>query len=1225
MKLEVLFSAKWKSSALALFMIIGMSLLSGSPLFAQGSAGRIVGTVMDSNGGVVAGATVTILDVQRGTTRTLVTEETGTYNAPNLLPGAYKVRVELKGFKTTERQNLALEVGQELRVDITLQPGEQTQTITVEESAPLVETTNATIGGALQNQEINDLPLNGRNFENLLGLRPGVTIYPGASAWTKSTNGLRPHDNMFTVNGVNSNDPWMAQSIMNANMAAGDAGTILPIDAIEEFRTEQNPGAEYGWKPGSVVNVGIKAGTNSIHGTAYAYGRDGAWDARNYFNPAPSPVANVDVEQFGASVGGPIKKDKLFYFGNFEEQMYNVGNPAEHNVPATDGPGAANQTFGLIGACQKALGAGKLTALSAQLAGLDMTCAKQSWYPGFFLPASGPDGSLAVANAPTGTTNKIYSGIGRLDFHINDKNSLFVSYFQSQGSGTAVDAPPTEINTAWLTDTYAQAKVVSGAWVWTPSSNWTNETRVGYSRYTQVFLSNDSTQNPASYNFQGHTYTINTGQTNPKYFGLPQIQFQSGYDMQFGLNWPKYVGPDGVVNIVEHMSYLHGNHTFIFGGEVLNLQSSNNVTQYVKGLLRFKDLANFFAGNPNRARAAAGDFQRHISSNGFGFFLQDNWRIKPRVMLNLGLRYEINTVMKESDGLMGNFDPNAGLLQVGNGLPSPYNGDHNNFQPRIGIAWDIKGDGKTVLRAGGSIVHEQFSFDTFNALGNLVGLRTIPTGATLAYTAPDPLTGIPGPVVVQGAGNINSAATFFAGSGLANVVSNWANNGTNSLFSGAGAYCGDGTVTLANGITPQPCSVLGVDRHLRSPYVTTWMLDLQKAITNNLSLDIGYVGNHGTKYLGLTDLNQAPVGSGWTAAVKADCIADPSTCAPDADAITNAQPFHKKFPYLGYVNWLSNLGNSNYNALQATLTQRTSHGLSFVAGYTYSHALDMTSDNWGAGLVSPIDSSDPHSLYGNSLFDATHRFTLSITYAIPGINTPGQILKGWSVNSIVSYSTGMPWGVGDTTTDFSGTNEIGGSAPEGEKWNFYGNRGDFTSTKSMLSSNGGNGGIPFFPGACSDPDNPCSAMPLNATANATCNAKAAAIGPLASASLANLGCYAVGNSFLIPPAYGTLGNSGRDTYRGVGFSNVDFSVSKEMKFKERLTAQFRAEFFNVFNHPNFANAFGGPGGDNTHTDPSGDAGSFFGFQNVTPDVLSSNPVLGTGGARAIQLGLKLIF
>ncbi len=1229
----VLFSAKWKSTAVVFFLTIGLSLLVCSPLFSQGSAGRIVGTVVDSNGGVVAGATVTILDVERGTTRILTTEDVGAYNAPNLLPGTYKVRVELKGFKTFERQNLTLEVGQELRVDVTLQPGEQTQTITVEETAPLVETTNATIGGALQNEEINNLPLNGRNFQNLLALRPGVTIYPGGSAWTKSTNGLRPHDNMFTVNGINSNDPWMAQSVMNANMAAGDAGTILPIDAIDEFRTEQNPGAEYGWKPGSVVNVGIKSGTNSLHGTAYAYGRDGAWDARNFFNPQPNPVAPLDVEQFGASVGGPIKKDKIFFFANYEEQMYNVGSPAQHTVPVTDGAGANDPNFGLIGACQAALGAGKLTALSAQLAGLDTSCNKQSWYPGFFLPATGPAGERANVNSNIGTTNKIYAGISRVDYHVNNKNSVYASYFISQGSGVAVDNPPAEINTAWLTDTFARSQVFSAGWVFTPSSSWTIESRVGYSYYHQIFLSNDSTQNPATYTLDGHTYTINTGQTDPAYFGFPQTQWQGGYNMQFGLNWPKYVGPDGVLNIVEHLSYLHGNHTFIFGGEILNLQSSNNVTQYTKGYLRFGDtsgatglpaLQNFFEGISNRARFSSGDFQRQISSNGFAFFIQDNWRIKPRMMLNLGVRYELNTVMKERDGLMGNFDPNAGLLQVGNGIPSPYDGDHNNFAPRLGLAWDIRGDGKTVLRAGGSVEYEQFSFDTFNALGNLVGLRTIPTGATLAYTTTDPVTGLPVQVVKPGSGNISSAATFFAGAGLAGVNNNWANNSTTPLFSGASPACGDGTITLTNGNTPQPCNILGVDRHLRSPYVTTWMVDLQRQITNSLSLDIGYVGNHGTKYLGLTDLNQPPVGVAWGSPTVAgtpafNCVQSASTgynnCLSKGNLNTLAanellaQPFHSKFPYLGYINWLSNLGNSNYNALQVTLTQRTSHGLSFVTGYTYSHALDMTSDNWGAGLVSPIDSANPHSLYGNSLFDMAHRFTFSATYNIPGIKSPGQILQGWSVNSIVTVETGMPWGVNDLTTDFSGTNEIGGSAPEGEKWNFYGNRADFTSKNSMLTSNGGQGGIPYFKG----------------TSNSACLTQATANGQLAVASLTNLGCYAVGSSFLIPPAFGTTGTSGRDSYRGVPFSNVDFSVTKMMKFKERLTAQFRAEFFNVLNHPNFANAFGGPGGDNSYTDPSALAGASFGFRPDTPDVLSSNPVLGSGGARAIQLGLKLLF
>src|SRR5882757_6800467 len=365
-------------------------LLLSLSTFSQGSAGRLVGAIIDSNGGVIAGATVTILDVQRGTNRILISDESGSYNAPNLIPGSYKVRAEFRGFRATERQNIVLEVGQEIRVDLTLQPGEQTQTITVTESIPLVNTTNAELGGTIQNQTINDLPLNGRNFENLLELRPGVVIYPGGSGWTQSTNGMRAHDNVYMVDGVNSSDPWMAQSVMNAVMASGDAGTLLPIDAIDEFKTEENPRAEYGWKPGAVVNVGIKSGPISIHGTAFAFGRETSLDAHNVFDLAGSPKTPVELEQFGGSFGGPLKKDQFFYFTNFESQRYTVGSTNLVTDPITAGAGASlyhgfngapgNTPDGLIGGCLAAAANGGVTALSAQLAGLDTSCNQLSNY-----------------------------------------------------------------------------------------------------------------------------------------------------------------------------------------------------------------------------------------------------------------------------------------------------------------------------------------------------------------------------------------------------------------------------------------------------------------------------------------------------------------------------------------------------------------------------------------------------------------------------------------------------------------------------------------------------------------------------------------------------------------------------------------------------------------------------------------------------------------------------
>jgi hypothetical protein len=325
--------------------------------------------------------------------------------------------------------------------------------------------------------------------------------------------------------------------------------------------------------------------------------------------------------------------------------------------------------------------------------------------------------------------------------------------------------------------------------------------------------------------------------------------------------------------------------------------------------------------------------------------------------------------------------------------------------------------------------------------------------------------------------------------------------------------------------------------------------------------------------------------------------------------------------------WLSNSNISNYNGLQVALTQHAYHGLSYVLGYTWSHALGESPDNWS--FISPINSANPKEIYGTSIFDIRHRFTFSTTYNIPDINAPGQLLKGWSLNSVVTLESALPWGVNDLTTDFSGTNEIGSAAPNGEQWNFFGNPADFTTTKALAGTNGGAGGLPYAAGACAgDCTQSVAAIGVaNLSTSQACNTKAASLGPAAEASLATLGCYVSlnGKSILLPPAFGTLGNTSPNMFRGTPFYNVDFSVTKGFKFGERFNAQFRAEFFNIFNHVNLANPYGGPGGSNTFTDPSATAGASFGFQPSTPDAVSSNPVLGSGGARAIQLGLKLTF
>jgi len=408
--------------------------------------------------------------------------------------------------------------------------------------------------------------------------------------------------------------------------------------------------------------------------------------------------------------------------------------------------------------------------------------------------------------------------------------------------------------------------------------------------------------------------------------------------------------------------------------------------------------------------------------------------------------------------------------------------------------------------------------------------------------------------------------------------------------------------------------------------------------------------------LGQLNVNQPAPFSGWTSAAQATCISDAasgsaSNCVNDLDSNAEqaAQPFtapcagniylsgtpgvgptlgsntkggpfnpnNSCFSYLNFLTMVENNYESNYNGLQVTLTGRNYHGLSFSASYTYSHALGDASDQGtSANFPAPENSyaGVRQQLYTNTDFDIRHRFTASLDYAFPDKKGYGQALSGWSINLVALVTSGLPWGLADLTNDFSGTGQIASTAQvEGEQWNFFGNPSDFTPVHGNTETNGGwengGGGLPFFAGSGN------SASP---TTNATCNSKAAAIGPLASASLAATGCYAAGNSVMIPAAYGSYGNMKPNIFRDGGFQNLDFSVAKQFVFAERFKAQFRAEFFNVLNHPHWTNPSGGPGGaiPDPNTQP-------FGYVGVTPDVYSSNPQLGSGGARAMQLGLKL--
>src|SRR6201987_1016764 len=307
-----------------LALCLGVAL--AAPIHAQTTTGRILGSVRDTQDAAIVGARVTVTDTLRGTSRVLTTDEVGDYVAADLQPSTYRVFIEAKGFNSFEGKDIHLEVAKDVRVDATLKAGDSTQVITIMEEIPMLDTTNSALGGTLSNKQINDLPLNGRNYENLLQLRPGVIRYPGGGFSTTSTNGLRAEDNAYLIDGLFNSEPFSGQSIINGAGIAGDSATILPVDAIQEFNVIQNPSAEYGWKPGTIVNVGLKSGTNTLHGTAYGFGRTTSLDARNYYDPVGTEKSPRNLKQFGATGGGAIIKDKLFYFGAYEGQRDTVGN-----------------------------------------------------------------------------------------------------------------------------------------------------------------------------------------------------------------------------------------------------------------------------------------------------------------------------------------------------------------------------------------------------------------------------------------------------------------------------------------------------------------------------------------------------------------------------------------------------------------------------------------------------------------------------------------------------------------------------------------------------------------------------------------------------------------------------------------------------------------------------------------------------------------------------------
>jgi hypothetical protein len=1116
----------------ALFVTV-LVFLTASLLLAQGSEGRILGTVTDTSGAVVSNAAIAVTNTATGVSRKTTSSKAGEFVVPELEAGPYSVKVEAVGFATILRTGLRLEVAKEMRVDVQLKAGSQTEQIEVSGEAPIIDTTSDVLGETFSNQAINELPLQGRDFQNLVILQPGIQREPGGGFLSITANGNRPEENNFIIDGIDDNDAYYGTTVINAEGVEGTPATILPIDAIQEFNIQSSPEADYGWKPGAIINVGIKSGTNMFHGSTYYFNRNNAVDARNWFNPViagdpvDSRVSAINLHQFGASAGGPILKNKLFIFGNYEGVRSKVGNPLQVNAPVSVSTGdPSTSIFDAMAEC-----APNCSPISVALAS--------------YLPNNpGPDITIFT---DYNNLNRGDNGILKADYNFSQKHTFSLDYFIGDSLQTEEDV--TVMNPLFLSQAQTRAQVIGGAWTWIPTSRFTNQFHIGYNRFWQQIYVADHNLDPASVG-------VPTGVMNPRDFGLPEIRISGFTSHTIGGNgsWPLLTTPNQTLQFTDSATYVRGKHFLRFGGEVRTGSTDNVRDTYGPGYARFDSsgpedspLENFVFGFPDYGYVAVGDSHRYVTQTSFGAFVQDAWRMRPNFTLNMGIRYDVTFPIHERHDQLANFDPTRGMVQVGQQISSPYNTDYKNFAPRIGFAWDLFGNGKTVLRAGGGIIYEIPHMSVFIGQNNTEaqGLALIPTGLPLTDINGNP---IPSP------GTITATTRTF----LDDLATNWQAGGP--IFgnlSPSAVAC-----SYIEGGAYNPCPIFGVNHNIKTPYVTNWNFNLERTLWPDAGLTVAYVGTKGNRLYSVRDINQ-------------------NVYANDSEGDEQSgRPFLNQFPYLSFIDMLGNGDNSIYHSLQVTLKQRTHKGLYFVAGYTWAHSIDDSSTNRSFDIQ---DSNNPAAERGNSDHDIRNRFTLAATYQFPSKPGYGQWLKGWGLNSIVTAETGEPLFFYDDVDDISFTQEYT------DRWNFTGNPRDLRWSKSTPMA--------WYP---------------DGTTNPACLATATTQGLLDN--LAYYGCYQQGSAIMTPPADGTFGNMGRNIARGPAYVDWDFSVIKTFKWYERLSLEARAEFFDILNHPNFC------GIDTDLADET-----TVGLANYTTDVCASNPVVGSGGARHIQFGLKFIW
>jgi hypothetical protein len=1070
-----------------LVAVLGILFLSLQPVQSQVSGGTILGTITDPGGAVIVNAPVIIQDTSTGTTRSVKTNASGFYTAPNLVPGKYQVKVSAPGFSGSTAE-VTLTVGAEQTVNIALKLGQETSVVDVTEQISGVQLATSSLGNEVDGTSVRELPLNGRDWSQLATLQPGIDqvrnqsgiggvgsadVVRGARGFGNqlSVSGTRPTQNNYRLDGISFND-------YTNGAPGGVLGTLSGVDAIQEFSVlTTNYSAEYGKTSGGVINAITRSGTNQFHGDAYEFLRNSALDARNYFDGPTVPPFRRN--QFGAAIGGPIIKDRTFFFFNYEGLRQSLSSTQVDIVPSNN-------------ARQGILSTGNVTVDPAVVPYL------QFWHVpnGAILPG-GDTANYNVVTKQVGSGN-FYTA--RIDHQFSTKDMFAGTFLYDK---TQLSNPDPLNNETFFNSNSRPFGSLEETHIFSPAL--TNSVRFGYSRNQANILTA-----PGANPFATDTSLGSIPEKAAPFISVPGIStFFGGVDgfPNFTFGWNSFQGYDDAF-------LTRGTHSLKFGFAVERMQSNNLFHFFDDGNFVFPSLSAFLTNQPIvfSATIPSSATERGIRETLFGGYIQDDWRLRSNLTLNLGLRYEMTTIPSEVRGKQASLKSMTdSQISVG----APYfsqNPTTKDFEPRLGFAWDPFGGGKTSVRGG---------FGFFDVL-------PLPYEFLIISSASAPV------------------AQNLTITGLQN---------------------GD-FPTAAYDRSVQNCPLPNlscyrtayIDPNPHRSYMMEWNLDIQREIAPQTTLTVGYVGSRGVRLPFRTDdadivlPTRTPAGYLW-----------PSNSIQGAGIGTRVNP------NVGRIDRLAYQADSYYDSLQVGVQRKLSHGLEMQGSFTWGKSIDTGSSTIAGDQFSNSPSSlpfyfDPRLRRGQSDFNLGKNLVLSGTWQVPRSSSlsgfAGWAINGWQLGGVLEASSGAPFTV------------LVGGDPLGL------NNTDPFAYPDRSAGPGCGSGV--------NPGNPNSYIKLQ------CFSMPALQGTTTSGA----------------PIYTLLGNSGRNPLNGPGLLNLDFSVFKNNRVTERFNVQFRAEFFNIINHTNFAP----PLDNNTLFNPDGSSVGSAGVIDATQT-----------SSRQIQFGLKLMF